>query len=107
MMAHRVILIAGTAMLAVATSRIAQHVSDEGSWVLAVGAGFVMYGADALGAAELESEQLRRSTPGRPPKDRDATRMDMFRYRAPRLTLQVLLIGIALILLGLAWPAFG
>jgi len=104
MTAHRVVLIAGTAMLAVATSRLANDVGDEGSWVLAVGAGCVMYAADILGSVETASEELRRSTPGQLPKGRDATRIDVYRSRAPRMTLPVMLGGSLLILFGLLWP---
>ena len=104
MVAHRVFLIAGTAMLAVATSRVASNASDEGSWLLAVGGGVVMYAADVLGAVELASDELRRSTPGQPLKNHTAIRIDMFRSRAPRMTFEVLMVGIALILLGLLWP---
>jgi hypothetical protein len=104
MVAHRVLLIAGTAMLAVATSRLAQDASDEGSWILAVGASIVMYAADVIGTLELASDELRRSTSGQLSMKPDATRMDVFRYRAPRMTLQALFIGFALVALGLVWP---
>jgi hypothetical protein len=104
MTAHRFMLIAATALLAVATSRLAHSVSDAGSWLLAMGAGIVMYEADVLSGLERASEELRRSAGGELAKDPDATRLNMFRYRAPKMTLQLVTLGCILIALGFAWP---
>ena len=100
MSAHRFMFIAATAMLAVATSRVAADSNDAGSWILAVGAGIVMYEADVIGGLERASERLWHSAK-QVNKPFDATRVDMFTSRAPRLTFGWLGFGWVCIVAGL------
>jgi hypothetical protein len=105
MAAHRFLLIAGTAMLAFGTARVASDTSDAGGWIMAVGAGVVMYVADVCGGLNRESEELWRSTPEHGDKTLNETRADVFRTRAPRLALAWLAVGFLGIAVGLVQSA--
>jgi hypothetical protein len=105
MAAHRFLLIAGTAMLAFGTARVASDTSDAGGWIMVVGAGVVMYVADICGGLDRESEELWRSTPEHGGKTLNETRADVFGTRAPRLALAWLVVGCLGIAVGLARSA--
>jgi branched-subunit amino acid permease len=105
MAAHRFLLIVGTAMLAFGTARVASDASDIAGWVMAVGAGVVMYVADVCGSLERESEELWRSTPEHGDKTLNETRADVFGTRAPRLALIWLAVGCLCIAVGLVESA--
>lgn len=95
--AYRVLFVAGTAILAVGTSRIAAGDGDVHSWLLTIGAACLMYGADVCG----EIEGVSRNLSGRTSKSLNEARADVFRSHSSWFTMGLIVGGICLLIVGL------
>ena len=95
--AYRVLFVAGTAILAVGTSRIAAGDGAIHSWLLTVGAACLMYGADVCN----EIDGVSRKLAGRTSKSLDEARADVFRSHSSWFTMGLIGGGACLIVIGL------
>lgn len=58
---HRLVLVAGTALLAIAASRLSVELGSGGAWITLFGGGCLMYAADVASEIENEAQRLARS----------------------------------------------
>lgn len=58
---HRLVLIGGTSLLAIAASRLSVDLSSAGAWITLVGGACLMYTADLASEMESEAQRLARS----------------------------------------------
>src|SRR5215218_403593 len=94
--AYRVLFVAGTAILAVGTSRIAAGDGDFRSWLLTVGAAGLMYGADVCG----EIDGVSRKLAGRTSKSLTEARADVFRSHSSWFTMGLIGGGACFVVVG-------
>lgn len=95
---HRAFFVAGTALLAVAASLLAQDVDEPGHWLIALGSALVMLVSDVLreveemgkGLAELSRKSLKQ------------TRADMLETRRQGWLLAGMLLGGCCVATGFA-----
>jgi len=93
---HRALLVASTASLAIAASRIAADPGLTGSWISLVASSLLLYVADVL--AEVDSSAVTLSKSAGHPASK--TRWDVFEANMPRLTVPAILLAIGLMLGG-------
>lgn len=93
---HRLLLVVGTVLIAVAASRLAAGSSSASAWLVLVGGAILMYEADVASELELTSIRLSRSSD----ISMSASRRDLLSSGRPRLLVFVVLISLALIAAG-------
>jgi hypothetical protein len=94
---HRWILIAGTTILAVATSFLVADASNFANWLLVIGGGLIMYVSDVCREVEGANRDLASASHRRT----SDTRVDIFDAEAPRFTLLAFVIGCVAVAAGL------
>lgn len=88
---HRVFFIAGTVVLAVGTSRLADKPCVLANWLLSLAGASLMVVGDSLLETDRISTDLHRSS-GRQLRD---CRTDMFSMRHPRIIVGIAVVGLA------------